>query len=87
MMYSESVLSKRFIDMFDRRERNKIEEIEVDSDVELEAMFARCLETGHIVQKHSNENNMSYGHVCRTCGKYFHRHISMTGRGSALGLR
>jgi hypothetical protein len=80
-----SVLSRHFIDIFDANQKNNVKRVEIDSDCELENKFSDCLEKGHICFKHDDLNNCSYGHICKTCGKYFHRHICLGGRGSSIG--
>ena len=80
-----SILSKRFMDVIDKT--SFIDDVELDNDDELENKFSQCLEKGHSVYKHADQRSMSYGHVCKHCGKYFHRHMCLGGRGSSIGVR
>ena len=84
-----SILSKRFMDVFDKTSPvdKSVDDIELDSDDELEDKFSQCLERGHNVYKHADQRSMSYGHVCKHCGKYFHRHMCLGGRGSSIGVK
>ena len=80
-----SMLSDNFIDVFERSER-KVADVEIADDVTLEKMFSACLSQGHSVFKHSKSTDMSYGHLCKTCKRYFHRHMCPSGRGSMMGV-